>query len=445
MNQGITLAGAGVVDITPRTPQFLYGYPHVPRVSTGTFDPLYASSLYLEDGLCGILFVSCDVVKFSKALATRFRKRIEKETGVAFSRIFLTATHTHSGPVTVRMLANEADSIVPPPDPEYLAFLEEGIVRSAREAWESRQACEISIVETCCSGIGTNRHDPDGPADPRVPVLYARNMMGNPIGIMVAANMHPTVLHEDSTLFSGDFPGLMRRYLQEKTFGADCPVLFQMGTAGNQSPRHVTKGNTFEEAKRLGEILGVAVSEALEGAEFSTQVPLRCLSAEVDLPARTFPSPEEAETQLLNAQKNLAELRAAEAPKAEIRTAECDLFGAEKTLMLASADRDGRLKAVLESVLPAEIHVVAVGGYTFVCWPGEVFVEFGLEVAAHRPHTHVLTLCNGDYQGYLVSAQAVEQSFYEAGTAILKSPESGERLVQATIRLIDQLSVPTAG
>ena len=68
--------------------------------------------------------------------------------------------------------------------------------------------------------------------------------------------MHPTVLHEDSTLVSGDFPAMTRQYLQEHVLGADCPVLYHTGPSGNQSPRHVTRANTFDEAERLGGLLG---------------------------------------------------------------------------------------------------------------------------------------------------------------------------------------------
>ena len=41
------------IDITPRNSTFLYGYPHVSRLSTGVHDPLLSSSLYLDDGGTG--------------------------------------------------------------------------------------------------------------------------------------------------------------------------------------------------------------------------------------------------------------------------------------------------------------------------------------------------------------------------------------------------------
>jgi hypothetical protein len=43
-------AGAAAISITPREPHFLFGYPFVERMSTGTQDELLSSALYLSDG-----------------------------------------------------------------------------------------------------------------------------------------------------------------------------------------------------------------------------------------------------------------------------------------------------------------------------------------------------------------------------------------------------------
>ena len=70
------LAGAATADITPDGPQFLYGYPHVPRYSTGVHDPLLASALYVGDGATAVALVATDVIFVPKALANRARQRI---------------------------------------------------------------------------------------------------------------------------------------------------------------------------------------------------------------------------------------------------------------------------------------------------------------------------------------------------------------------------------
>ena len=65
------VAGAATADITPRTPQFLFGYPHVPRTSTGVHDPLLSSALFLSDGRTPLLLVGNDVIYISRDTAWR--------------------------------------------------------------------------------------------------------------------------------------------------------------------------------------------------------------------------------------------------------------------------------------------------------------------------------------------------------------------------------------
>ncbi len=120
------LAGAATADITPRGPQFLYGYPHVPRTSTGVHDPLQGGALYLSDGRASLLLCSADVIFIGKDLAARVRARIEAAAGIPGGSVLVSATHTHSGPVTVDYLSNSADPVVPKADAAYLRVLEDG-------------------------------------------------------------------------------------------------------------------------------------------------------------------------------------------------------------------------------------------------------------------------------------------------------------------------------
>ena len=44
-------AGAAAVDITPKKSLFIYGYPHVERMSEGAHDPLFASAVLISNAL----------------------------------------------------------------------------------------------------------------------------------------------------------------------------------------------------------------------------------------------------------------------------------------------------------------------------------------------------------------------------------------------------------
>ena len=67
------IAGAAAADITPEGPQFLFGYPHVPRYSTGIHDPLLSSALFLADGATlALLLIANDVIYVSRQTAPAF-------------------------------------------------------------------------------------------------------------------------------------------------------------------------------------------------------------------------------------------------------------------------------------------------------------------------------------------------------------------------------------
>ena len=441
------LAGAAEANITPGPPgnsMFLFGYPHVERMSTGVHDPLLASAMCLSDGRNQVLWIACDIIFVPKSIVAAARSRITDAIGIPADHIMIAATHTHSGPITAAVLSNEADSVVPPPDPVYLKLLEDGIVDAAVGAHNTLRPARLDFALADGSGVGTNRRDPSGTCLPQVPVVIARDCKADSfIAVMPICSMHPTVLHEDSTLISGDFPGLTRRYLQKNVIGSDCPFVYHMGASGNQSPRHITRANTFAEAERLGTILGRAIAQAIQQAQPIKPVRLSCISAQIDLPLRKFPSIQDAQTKLAAATGRLDNLRKNSVPSPEVRTAECDWFGAQETLTLSKAATDGRLGRTAAQCLPGEVQLTAIGDVIFAAWPGEAFVEFALELMRQSPRTYIITCANGELQGYIVTADAVAQGGYEASNAIFQSPDSGDLLVQASLKLIDQLHAKT--
>jgi hypothetical protein len=429
------IAGSAAKDITPEGPQFLFGYPHVDRISTGVHDPLLSSALFLDDGETKLLLIANDVVAVGNETIRLARRRIERETGVPAANILISASHTHSGPMTMDLLSCEADPVLPKADPAYVRRLEDGIVASAVQACRNAQPAEIGLATADGSCVGGNRHDPAGPTDPQTPILIVRSQEKF-LAAMVVCSMHPTILHEDSTLVSGDFPAMARKHLQEQILGSDCPVLWHTGPSGNQSPRHVAQSNTFAETERLGNLLGQSLSEAIGKIDYSSDISLGCARKMIELPAKTFPPVEEARSRLERAAERLAAMRRSGTDSREIRTAECDWFGAEETLTLALAAASGRLREAIASVMPAEVSLVRIGPWSFAGWPGEAFVEFSLRVKSACPNCFVIGLANGELQGYIVTEEAAREGWYEASNALFASPESGDLLVESTLELL---------
>ena len=432
-------AGAATVDVTPPGSVFLFGYPHVPRMSTGVHDPLECAALYLKREGTEVLLLANDIIFVSKSHTREIRRRIRERTGIREEAIMITATHTHSGPLTAKCLSNAADPVVPEPDARYLELFTTRVVAAAEAAVRSAVPAEIGFALARSDGVGTNRHDPAGPADPEVPVLVARSLAtGTPIACMLVCAMHPTVLHEDSTLISADFPGFTRRFLRQQALPPTCPVLYHQGASGNQSPRHVTRANTFAEAQRLGEILGRQVAAALAGITYRHDAAVQVRGTTLEAVPRQFPTPEAAAQQVSLAVARYARLKDEGAARQTVRTAECDVFGAEETAELARAALDGRLSAAIVQCMPAEIQAVAIGPWTFVGWPGEFFVEYALDLRRRAPGTFVITIANGELQGYMVTEEAAARGRYEATNAVFR-PSNGPRFIEATLALLGEL------
>ncbi len=388
------------------------------------------------------MFIGCDLIWVPRDLSLRAARQIAEATGLTAESIIISATHSHSGPVTSNMISNAADPVVPPADPEYLDQLERAIVQAGLEAHQAAKCCgpaKLSFALADGSMLGTNRHHPEGPSLPQMPVLWCRDAKTDkPIAVMVVCNMHPTVLHEDSTLISGDFPGQARQYLQQELLSPDCPLVYHMGAAGNQSPRHVVKANTLEEMRRLGHALSRAIADTLPHAQLLEQTTICVRQKMVDLQQRQLPTVEAAQQALHNATQRYETLQQNGAPRAEVRTAECDCFGAQETLTLAQAVQRGQLAQAVARCTPAAVRVIRIGPLTFVAWPGEVYVEYALQVREQFSQAWMITLAGGELQGYLVTQAAVDEHHYEAGNALFDGPVSAGRMVQATLELLTE-------
>jgi neutral ceramidase len=106
----------------------------------------------------------------------------------------------------------------------------------------------------------------------------------------------------------------------------------------------------------------------------------------------------EADEALRRSRARFQQLIAHGASRQSIHTAECDVFGAKKTALLARAAVNGSLVTAIATASPAEIQIIKTNEWKFVAWPGEFFVEHGL-AKARSPNTFVVTLAKGELQG----------------------------------------------
>jgi hypothetical protein len=432
-------AGVAVRDISPRKPVFLVGYPHVPRISTGIHDQLLASAFYLSNGGTALLLISVDVLFISRESADTCRTAIARACGVPVSNILISATHTHSAPVTVTMLAWRDDPVVPAPDAEYMVIFHAGIVQAATAACQAARPAQLAVTTAQVEGVGCNRLAPDGPFDSETGLLAVRSE-GKLLTLTLAYGMHPTVLHEDSRLVSSDFPHYARQRLSEAFPGLT--TIYHTAPCGNLSPRYHVRSQTFAEAERLGRKLGDSVVVALRqlrDEDFRSEVPLAALQGYADLVPNRFPTVNEAHLALREAQQHFEQLKREGAPHGPLRTAECVIFGCEEGLTLALAQADGQTARLQEQYRKAEVQIFRFGDTLLTGLPGEQFIEYALQLKRAAPaRSFVVSLANGELQGYIVTPEARNQASYEAAFALFAA-ESGQRLVDVALDLSRKL------
>ena len=314
------------------------------------------------------------------------------------------------------------------------------MTEAAQKASSSAVPAELAWTSADATGVGGNRLAANGLTDPECGILTVRESRTKTLlSVSLIYGMHPTVLHEDSTLISADFPFYARLHLKEQ-FGHDLVVMYHTAPCGNQSPRYYVKGQTFAEAERLGRQLGIAATLSLGGiAEtvWTASPQLDGWLKRVELPRRKLMPLAAAQARLDEYRNTYQRLKSAGAPHPQVRTAECAIFGAEGGVALAEAEAAGAIDQLLAEYAPLEVQRLRIGDTDVVGLPGECFTEYSLAIKRHATRrTFVASLVNGELQGYIVTPETLVAGGYEATNAVF-DPAAGSILIKAAASRIN--------
>lgn len=432
-------AGVARTDITPERGVELAGYPHHLRHNTGVHDPLYSTALVVDDGDSRVAIVSLDLLFFSKKHVTAVRSTIRDLTGIPARNVLIGCTHTHSGPWASGRLDLDSLRSGVPQDEQYIAFLRERIVTSVVQATEAMFDASLGAGASACgagAGVGGNRRDPEGATDPEVGLLKVTDLSGTCRAVVVNYALHPTVLHADNTEVSADYPGYVRERLAQRY--SDALVLFLQGTSGDQSTRYFRKGQSFDEAQRIGYAIADAAATGLEAIPTTREIRIDAVCVEVPIRLRDLPGRDDARDAVREAASAHRALELSAAPYIERQNANLALLGAEDLLGYIEVLEQGGNLELYADEREAEVQVLSLGGVSIVGLPGELFVEFGSAIKAIDPDrtTVVASLANGCLPGYVCTSSAYREGGYETDTSLLAA-DFGESLVAAVRRLME--------
>lgn len=423
-------AGVTTVDISPWKGLELAGYPHYPRHNTSVHDPLYASCLYLRNGEEELAFVTLDILFFSKKYLAAVRSKTEARCGISAHKIAVACSHTHSGPWASGKLDMEAllegrDD----PDEEYVNFLVEAVARAIELAKRDAFPAALGAQTAVCGaerGVGGNRREKGGICDPSVNVIAVRDEDKVIRGIFLSYALHPTFIHEDSDVVTADYPGSIRRCFAEShpqaVFG------FAQGTSGDQSSRYFRTGQSYSEADRVGGEMYRAALEAIDSMTFDADPVLATACAEIPIELREYDPIPVLKDRAEQAVAAYEQLKAAGADYLSVQNANLRMLGAEDILGYATLMEHGTHIRLLHDENPAEVMALRLGDACIACFPGEVFVEYGLRVKAVSPfRLTMVTELKGCLPGYCYTPEGERAGGYEVDTSML-ARDFGEKM-----------------
>ena len=434
-------------DITPPKGLELAGYPHYPRNNEGFHDPLYAACMYLRSGDQEAVMITLDLLFFSKKHVQAVQDRVKKSCGIPADRVMISCSHTHSGPWAAGRLDIESLEAGKQQPAEYVAFLIDTLSRIIQEAKEAAFPAEFTWTTALCGsevGVGGNRRTPGGPHDPYVSVMAIRDLEGRVRGAITNYSLHPTFIHEWSNVCTADYPCHLKLEMEEQLPG--CLVGFAQGTSGNQSSRYYRQGESFDEAERVGRLMGKAALKALASATWRKEIAIASATRQTPMEIRSFGTEEEL---MARAEKEEAIYKDLYARYGDSKNrdeyylwqnANLKLLGTEDQLGYVRMQKKGIPLELVEDENPVGVQVLRLGDVCVIGLQGEYFVEYGIYLKAMAGFGTVIvnSLTGGCLPGYCYTPQAYVTGGYEVDTSMLP-PDFGLKLCNLALDAAKEL------
>ena len=420
-------AGAATAVITPPLGSSIAG-GMTDRIATDIHDELHVRSLVLDNGAERLVFAVCDLCVIPRDPIVRARHLIHGHTGIPMTNILVASTHTHSAPPAAHLFQSV-------PDPRYVEWLVVRIADCVRMA--------VKRLEPARIGWGVGREDrlvfnrrffmkpgtippdpfgrttdrvlmnpgagnqnidrPAGPIDPEVGVLAVKSSSsGRLISVLGNYALH-YVGGEAPGHITADYFGYWARAMEGQGSAWPPPVcILTNACSGNINNVDVrapaVRRPPYEKMREVAETLAAESRRVLDKIEWHDDVPLAASERELELAVRL---PGAADVN--QARKILASVPGA----GQLR--ERPQIYARETVLLAET---------WPKTVYAPVQAMRIGPLGIATFPGEAFVELGMEVKAKSPFKPVMLieLANG-YFGYIPTVEGHELGGYETWRA----------------------------
>ena len=394
-------SGVATRVITPKSDIWMGGYAHRERPATGALHDLKIKALALQDPSGSLaVMVSSDLLGLPKHLSDEIAANLISRFDLDRSRIMLTSSHTHSGPVldqslaTIYPLSTEQQKAIK----DYTQWLKNELITVASMAIDRLQP---SILE---SGSGlvrfavnrrnnseqevTSLSELQGPVDHSVPVLTTTLPDGSTQAIVFGYACHATTLSGYD--WSGDYPGFAQEDLENKFPGS--VALFFSGCGADQNP---LPRRTIPLARQYGNQLAATVSRVIEEEMTSLEPLLTTSYQELELPLSAAPS----RAELLQISDSDVRYQRQWAKK-----------------WLEVMDTQGAITTTSYPWYP--IQVWQLGALSWIALGGEVVVGYSNKLKEQLGQDIIVTAYANDVMAYIPTKKVLEEGGYEGATSM---------------------------
>ncbi len=285
--------------ITPDKPVLQMGFSSRTHKNIGVHDDPYASVVLMQANET-VIIIALDLVYGDKSFAYGIKRAISEKYGLSQNNIIISFSHTHS---VVAVTGEDEDKRAVNPysmnadgflwgmdkkdvnyteDIKYFNILQDKIMGMIDTGFNNLIEGDISICKGK-SDFGVSRRFPSGNEILWKP-YFDKNSMDMDLfllkfidknkkayGLIYNYACHPTTLGPDNYYISADYPGVVRRVLEEKNPGLT--AVFLQGCGGDIKP-YITADNgrfkscNFDELEQAGTLLANKIQEYIEQPEW---------------------------------------------------------------------------------------------------------------------------------------------------------------------------------
>ena len=425
--------GAAAAEFTPAPGLTLLGQMYE-RIASHKRDPLTANAVAFRQGRETVVLVAVDICILNEPFVRQTQQLFAKRTGLPSGKLLIHATHTHVAPTVFDLLTAKAN-------PGFVARVQKAILDAAVRAVRDLKSVAVFSGTGQMDQMGWNRRAMfrdgssrmysdsetpgfiglEGPRDPALPVLFARDASGAIKVVVVNFATHPNCL-EGERYYSADLPGEVRRQLKA-LLGPAVVVVYLTGSAANVAPSILDpleadqpwRGVTG--MQRSGLYLAGEAAKVIASATRPIPAPvLRVLQTKLQIPVRPWPKP-----------------GAINDPFPWLKNRP------DHQCYYAAAKAEWPDRIAKRNPVPVLVNVIRVGDTAFCTNPSEFFVEHGLTIRKLSPArvTFISELTDG-YCGYVPTKKAFSRGGYEtwpAPTSQLASV-AGPKIIAGTSALL---------